>query len=1011
MAVDLPQRERIRDDLKGILKGELLFDDLTCALYSTDASIFEVQPAGVVVPRDEADVQALVRYAGEHQVPLVPRGAGTGLAGESLGSGLIVDLSKHFRGILDVGADTVRVQPGVVYRDLDRELARIGRRFAPDPANVECTLGGMLATNASGVRAFRHGFTRDHVLRLRAVLADGEAVEVGRHSRTARRDAGSTDRRDELVSSVVALLEQHADTIATCRPRTRFNRCGYLLHDVHDGESLDLARLLVGSEGTLALFTEATLRTIPLPRERAVVLLGFARLDAALRAAQLTAATGPAACDLIDHRLLRLVRGSDNTLAELISAAVESVLLVEYESDAPAEAPRLAHELANRLHRAERLALLAHVADDKASRERLWQVRTAVLPSLYSLRGTAEPLAFVEDVGVPPELLPGYLYRVQEVLQRHEITASYLIHAATGQVHMRPFVEWRGPEDADRLRALADEVYEIVLDLGGTISAQHGTGLARTPWVSRQAGPLLAVFRELKSLFDPHNILNPGKIIEAQPGTPFGPLRRRAAENADHLLSPSPSPPVEEATNGADSSDSSVPSPPEEGEDAVSILLHWPPGGMVAECHSCNGCGECRTEASAQRMCPIFRATHDESATPRAKANLMRHLLAPGGDPRLLSSDEVRAVADLCVNCKMCAHECPAQVNVPKLMLQVKAANVAEHGLDRTDWAMARTESFAGLGSAFAPLANAVLENPLARWLLEKLFGLSRRRRLPAFAKRSFLRRAHRRGWTRKPRSARPRVAYFVDIFANYNDPLIAEAVVVVLHHNDIEVYVPPRQGGCGMAPLAHGDLETARETVQENLLVLSDLAREGYPILCSEPTAALMLRQDALDLLDDADARLVAAQTVESTAFLWDLHQQGNLRTDFLPLPFAVGHHVPCHLKALGRPPVGPALLSLIPEMRVHTIDVSCSGMAGTYGLKAANYETSLAAGRPMLQELASPRVLFGSTECSTCRIQMEDAGGVRTLHPVQYLALGYGYLPELRQRLLQPLRPRRPR
>jgi Fe-S oxidoreductase len=245
-----------------------------------------------------------------------------------------------------------------------------------------------------------------------------------------------------------------------------------------------------------------------------------------------------------------------------------------------------------------------------------------------------------------------------------------------------------------------------------------------------------------------------------------------------------------------------------------------------------------------------------------------------------------------------------------------------------------------------------------------------------------------------------------VDIFANYNDPLVAESLVAVLHHNGIEVYVPPRQGGCGMAPLAYGDVETARETVQHNLFILSDLAREGYPILCSEPTAALMLRHDALDLLDDPDARLVAAQTVESTAFLWDLYQQGNLRTDFQPLPFAVGHHVPCHLKALGRPPVGPALLSLIPQMRVHTIDVSCSGMAGTYGLKADNYETSLAAGRPMLEQLRQPHVLFGSTECSTCRIQMEDAAEVRTLHPAQYLALAYGYLPELRQRLLEPIR-----
>ncbi len=972
MAVDLPQREHIRDDLKGILKGELLFDDLSCALYSTDASIFEVRPIGVVVPRDEEDVQALVRYASEHRVPLVPRGAGTGLAGEALGDGLIVDLSKHFRRILDVGADTVRVQPGVVYRDLARELARIGRRFAPDPANGECTLGGMWATNASGARAFRHGFTRDHVLRLRIVLDNGDAVDVGRQSRWP---IGETSGRlNDIISSVVTLLEQHAQTIQTCRPRTRFHRCGYLLHDVLDAESLDLARLLIGSEGTLALFTEATLRTLPLPGGRAVVLLGFVRLDTALRAAQLASATGPTACDLIDHRLLSLARGSHSSVADLVPAVAEAVLLVEYEADTPAEAARQAHELAHRLQRYERLALCAHVAVDDPSCQRLWQVRESIFPSLYGLRGTTQPLAFVEDVGVPPELLPGYLHRVQEVLQRHETTASYLIHTATGQVHMRPFLSWHGPEDAARLWALADEVYAIVFDLGGTISAQHGTGLARTPWVARQAGPLFSVFRELKSIFDPRNILNPGKIVGPLSAALTWPLRRLAR------------------------------SQPQQAASVLALRAGADDGAV--ECNRCNGCGECRTESPAQRMCPIFRATHEEAATPRAKANLMRYLLQPDTDPHLLSSDAVRAVADLCVNCKMCAYECPARVNVPKLMLQVKAANVAEHGLDRSDWAMARTEAFARLGSALAPLTNAVLGNPLARWLLEKLFGLSRHRRLPAFTARSFLRRAQRRGWTRKPHSARPRVAYFVDIFANYNDPLLAEAVVTVLHHNGIEVYVPPRQGGCGMAPLAYGDVETARETVQHNLLILADLAREGYPILCSEPTAALMLRYDALDLLDDPEVRLVAAQTVESTAFLWDLYQQGHLRTDFQPLPIAVGHHVPCHLKALGRPPVGPALLSLVPQMRVHTIDVSCSGMAGTYGLKAANYETSLAAGRPMLEQLRRPRVLFGSTECSTCRIQMEDAAAVRTLHPAQYLALAYGYLPELRQRLLQPAR-----
>jgi FAD/FMN-containing dehydrogenase/Fe-S oxidoreductase len=982
--MDAAQRKRIHDDLRGVVRGELLFDDLSAVLYATDASIFEVRPAGVVVPCDEDDVQALVRYAAENNVPLVPRGAGTGVAGEALGEGLIVDLSKHFRAVLEVGADTVRVQPGVVHRDLVATLARHGRRFAADPAVGECTVGGMLATNASGARCLRFGYTRDHVAALNVVLDSGDLAVAKRRSRWPVVE-DSPGRLEDIVSSTVTLLQQHADRIRASRPRTPFNRCGYLLHDVLDAETIDLPRLLVGSEGTLALFTEATLRTVPLPGGRAALLLGFASLDAALRSARLIVPGGPTACELLDRRLLTLARG-ETSVTNLIPTAAEALLLVEYEADGPAEARKAAFDLARRLERGERLALVARVAEDDEEIERFWQVRTAALPSLYGLRG-AQPVPFVEDVGVPPEELGVYLHRVQEVLQRHETTASFLVHAGTGHVHMRPFLDLRGGDHAGKLWSLADDVYALALELGGTISAQHGTGLARTPWVEKQYGPLVSVFRELKATFDPRHLFNPGKIIGPAAGVHPWPLRAQVPENWV-----APTAPVAPA-NGA--------APAAAREDA----LHWPPGQLADEAHRCNGCGRCRTEAPPERMCPLFRATHAEAATPRAKANLLRHLLLPGTDPRLLAGDAVRAVADLCVNCKMCARECPARVNVPKMMLEAKAANVARHGLDRDDWVLARTESFAWLGSAFAPVVNQFLANPVARWFLEKVFGVSRARRLPRFAAGSFLRRARRRGWTRKPRSARPRVAYFVDIFANYNDPLIAEAVVAVLHHNGVEVYVPPGQYGCGMAALAYGDVETARDAVQANLRVLADLAREGFPILCSEPTAALMLRQDALDLLDDPDVRLVASQTVECTAYLEDLHQQGLLRTDFAPLDFAVGHHVPCHIKALGRPPAAPTLLRLIPELRVETIDLSCSGMAGTFGFKSANYETSLEAGRPMLDELARPRHLFGSTECSACRVQMEGGAGKRTLHPVQYLALAYGLMPELAAVLRRPI------
>jgi FAD/FMN-containing dehydrogenase/Fe-S oxidoreductase len=967
--VDETQRERYNDDLRGLIRGELHFDEVSRSIYSTDASIFQVRPFAIVAPKDEGDLQTLVRYAAENHFPLIPRGAGTGVAGESLGTGIVVDLSRHFRSILETGADWVRVQPGVVYRTLNDHLAKMGRRFAPDPSSgVQCTVGGMLATDASGARALRHGYTRDHVAGLSVVLDNGDLASVTSDT-LDRPSAELPSRLDQITLQVQQLLFSNTQTIEACRPRTRFDRCGYLLHDVLRAGTLDLPRLLVGSEGTLALFAEGTLRTIPLAGGRSVVLLGFDSLDGALQAALDALPSKPSACELIDRRLASLAK-TDAWVRDLIPAGVEAVLLVEYEADSAEEARESARLLESETRKIGQGAVPIRTALNADEAERLWGLRETVLPSLYRLRGGNQPIPFVEDVGVPPESLPVYVHRVQEILREHETTASFFIHVGTGQVHARPFLDLGRPEDRSRLWSIAESIHGAALELGGTVSAQHGTGLARTPWVARQYGPLYAIMRELKEIFDPEHILNPGKIIGPDPGMPAWPLR------TTFQLPAEPS----------------------------AWLLRWRPGELADEVANCNGCGHCRSEFAGERMCPIFRATHAEAASPRAKANLLRSLFQEGADPRLFSSDDVREVADLCVNCRMCASECPAQVNIPKLMLEAKAANVAEHGLDRTDWTMARTEGFAAVASLFSALVNRGLTSKSARWFLERLFGVSRQRHLPRFANRSFIRQAARRGWTRRPRGRRPRVAYFVDIYANYNDPEIAEAVVAVLHHNQVEVYVPKGQRGCGMAPLAYGDIETARETAEHNIRILAEAAREGMPIVCAEPTAALMLRQDYPNLVDDPDAILVADQVVEFTSFLREMHVRGLLRTDFQNLPLSIGHHVPCHIKALGQPPAGPLLLRLIPGARVHTIDVNCSGMAGTFGLKARNYELSLEAGRPMLDELRRPDSLAGSTECSTCRMQMEEGSGKRTLHPAQYLALAYGLMPQIANRLKQP-------
>lgn len=977
---DPSRREQIRDDLREFVRGDLMFDELHCGLYATDASLFQIEPLGVVAPRDAEDLQAIVRYCHTNRIPMIARGAGTGLAGESLGGGIVVDLTRYFRQIVAIDAETVRVQAGVVHQQLNRRLAPEGRCFPPDPASSpSCTIGGMIATNASGARSIKYGYTRNYLQRAKIVLDNGDAVDVGLE--TMATTGAAPDRWAEIVRGTAALLRQHEGAIRADRPATPFNRCGYDLNGVLTDAGLDMPKLLAGSEGTLAFILEATLRTVPLPGGVAAVLLGFASLEAALRAVALARKEPISACELLDRRLVSLARSSIPMTADLLPPTVECALLVEFEADRPSEARRLGEQFLRVILERQRVAMVGHLASQTRDVERFWSIRQSALPNLYGLGHDAKPIALVEDVAVPPESLGAFLLRVQEILQVHQLTASFLIHAATGQVHVRPFVDLAHPDSTHRLWTLSESIYDLVLGMGGTISSQHGTGLARTPWVPRQYPRLYPVFVALKALFDPQELLNPGKIVSAVSPIGFWPLRR-------------PVPPV----------------PPKQ-----RLSLNWPTDSVSTSVSHCNGCGHCRLEDAAARMCPMFRVTHAEEASPRAKANLLRRILE-SDDPKRLAEDDVRAIADLCINCRMCAVECPAHVPIPKLMLEAKAAHHSEHGLDRADWFLSRIELFAAVGSRFSLIVNPLLQSRLARWLVERLFGVSRHRRLPPFSRQSFLRR-----WKNDPRrdrpkhrprapspidsTPRPRVAYFVDVFANYNDPQIAEATVAVLEHNGVEVHVPQGQWSSGMASLAMGDVEMARELADANLRILADLAREGYRIVCSEPTAALMLSQDYLDLRPDPLTRLVAQQTIELTSYLGELLDHGLLKTDFQPIRASVGYHIPCHLKALGRPIQTPRLLRLVPELEVRVIDVSCSGMAGTFGLKRRNYQASLEAGQPMLEQLRRPGVLFGAAECSSCRLQMEDGAGRRSLHPIQFLALAYGLMPEIEDRLREPV------
>jgi FAD/FMN-containing dehydrogenase/Fe-S oxidoreductase len=994
-----PERERIEADLRGLLDGEVRCDDVFAQLYAGDASIFETRPLGVVRPRNTADVAATVRYAAENDIPLHARGAGSGSAGGAVGRGLVLDFSRAMRRIVSLGEDTVRVQAGVTLAHLNRQLGSHGRLFGPDPTNANVTtIGGVLAVDASGRHWLKYGSARQWVERMQVVLASGEVLEVGREPLHKKLDERPPALR-RLINHVSHALAPRQELIRTSYPNTAVNSCGYQLTEVLHDDHVDLPRLLVGSEGTLALITEATLRTQALPQRRGAILLLFDRLDRAAQAALEVPQTGASACELFDGRLVTIARETDVRYDLLIPAETAALLLVEYDGPSPVEVHQRLTELSDQLVTKQSLAFDSRLAMDRDQFDLFWQLSHRVVPTWYRLEGSTRPLPCVEDIAVPPASLPEFLVRLQNVFKRHEVTASMFAHAGQGQLHVRPFLNLADPEQVSIMRRLAVDLYHEVLEIGGVVSGHHGDGLSRTWFVHEQYGELYDVFRELKRGFDPLAILNPGKIVGAD--DPQSLARNLRSVRVDRQLlggasdeafdGPSPDSP----SSSEETTTQQAPAP------AIELQANWRIQDLIHETRACNTCGHCRAQNASERMCPIFRFSPAEEASPRAKANLIRAVLTGQLNPATLAQEELKQVADLCVHCHQCRFECPARVDIPRLMAECKAQYVAAKGLSLSDANMARLDLLSATASFFRPFYNWAIGNRPMRWMMEKMLGVAQGRKLPRVAPRSFLRRARRRRLTRPVRHSGRKVMLFVDIYANWYDVQLADTLLNILKHNKVPVYVDPRQRQSGMSMIALGALDRAKRVAGRNIPLLADAVRQGYDIVALEPAAALCLTHEYLQLVDDSDARLVADNTFEACTYLWRMHQAGNLELDLKPVHASLGYHQPCHMRALNVGTPGQNLLKLIPGLAVKPIDRGCSGMAGTFGLKRENYRSSLRAGWGLISSLRDAAIQAGTTECSACKMQMEQGTTKPTIHPLKLLALSYGLMPQIGQLL----------
>lgn len=945
---------QIAADLTRLIRGEVFADIIHRVAYSTDASSYRILPQCVAAPRDVREVVAIAKYAADHGLPIAARGAGSGLAGESLCSGIVLDMTRHMNQIVRMSDDLVTCEPGVVLDDLNKRLATFGRKIGPDPSSANrATVGGVVGNNATGAHSLQYGHTAAYVEGADAVLAGGNAAEF--QNAVDVEQAGG-DKAGSMARECWSLLTANKAVIDRALPATKRNRCGYNIWGICYDNTIDLARLLAGSEGTLAVLTSITLRTVALPAVKGLLQLEFDSLDSMARTVPTIIKTDPSACEVMDQSLIRMAIDQLPQYRDILPAGAAAVLLVEHVGASEAE---VREKIAVTDRAVGKRAFGRTTIMEPKAQARTWKSRKDAGPLLYRGRSRKHPAEFMEDVSVDHTRLADYIAGLERIEKEFGIKMSFFGHAGDGELHVRPYIDLSDPDDRRKMLAMAEEVYSLAWSLGGTISGEHAVGLIRAGFVRRQYGDdYYEILKKIKTIFDPSGLMNPGKILNEDPDVMFKDLRRA------HTVVPA---------------------------RAKSDML-FKPDELELEFEQCYGCGLCLGREPGLRMCPVFRAMGDELGSSRAKANLL-HFWATGQlEDKDFESPEFRKILDLCVNCKMCERECPSGVKVSTLMTAARAEYVRRRGLRRPEYVLSRNRHLSRMGSLFSPLSNAVMQRPASKWLLEKVAGIDARRSMPAFGRGSLLKAGRKRIAAAGPLAERvDKVAYFVDTYANYNDSELGLAVIDVLRHNGVEVVLPD-QRPAPLPAIVYGDVKTARRDLAYNVKHLARAVRDGCKIVCSEPSAALCLKEELCHYVAGGDATLVSQNTHELMNYLLTLRGQGRLKAPQQPVAGKFAYHLPCHLCALGDDTVTLRLLQEHFKIDVADLRAGCCGLSGTFGMQAKNYELASQISESLRKAIKASPTQEIVTECAACKMQIEHIASVAATHPIKLIARSYG-------------------
>ena len=959
--------------LSDTLAGEVRFDLYSKALYSTDASLYQIQPIGVVIPRDSQDVIKTVQIASEHNVPILPRGGGTSLAGQSVGEAIVLDMSKYMNELLevDVSERWARVQPGIVLDELNHKLKPHGLMYAPDVAtSSRANVGGTIGNNSAGSHSLIYGKTIDHVMALDLVLSNADEIAASPISpkELETKKQGKTLEAN-IYRELCRICEDNAAEIRKRYPRILRRVAGYNLDEfVTDAGSKEvtpyrrdgcdenhpfsLTKILVGSEGTLATTVEAIVNLVPIPKLTALCVVHFESLIASMEAMQPILECNPTAVELIDKTILDMARGSleFSRLTTFIEGEPAALLAVEFYGETHAE-------LESQLDRLEKTLKSAgfgyafircFTAEEKT---RVWETRKAGLGLLMGMKGDAKPVGFVEDAAVPIEHLPEYVRRFDEIVTAHDTTAAYYAHASVGLLHNRPIVNLKSETDIQKMHDIAREVRDLLMELDGAMSGEHGDGLVRSEWIESMFGPqIYQALTEVKKAFDPNGIMNPGKIVNAPPMT-------------------------ENLRFGAD-------------YNTVKIDTYFDfssQDGFGRAIEMCNGVGACRKTLTGT-MCPSFIGTREEEHSTRGRANALRSIISGALPHTEFTNERLQEVLDLCLGCKACKAECPSNVDMAKIKYEVMAHYHKANGLPLHRRLFGEIGALAPLGSMFSPFSNWTVNNGLSKWIAEKLIGVDRRRDMPTFVRPTY------EQWFRKRRSRRTsdkKVVLFSDTFMNYSEPSIGMAAVELLEACGFEVLLPKKRC-CGRPLISEGMLDRAIENATYNIDALRCYADEGIPIIGCEPSCTSAITDDYVELIGTQDAKRVAEVTCSFEEFFIQLKENGELPLEFSLEPRDILLHGHCHQRALVGIQPTTKMLSLPAEYNVTVIDSSCCGMAGAFGYEKAHYDISMKIGELRLFDAVRekpPDSFTLSAAGFSCRHQLEHGTGVQPKHPVEVL------------------------